>query len=166
MTESPHKIALALGANIGDRLAALHAARESLAEHMSITALSPIYETPPAYVTDQPSFLNAAITGTTGLEPQALLFTVKEIERAIGRKPTFRNGPRVIDIDILFYDDLQMRTPELTIPHPLIAERAFVLRPFADIAGNWIHPVTNITVSAMLAALPADESIYVINEAL
>jgi len=166
MADSPHRIALALGANIGDRLAALRAAREGLARYMTLEALSNIYETPPAYVTDQPPFLNAALTGKTLLDPLALLLTIKEIERHIGRKPTFRNGPRVIDIDILFYDDLRMQTPELTIPHPAMAERFFVLRPLADVAGDWIHPVTRQTVNGMLSALPGSDGAQKISEAL
>jgi len=166
MTDTPHKIALALGANIGDRLTALRAAREALARYMTITALSPIYETPPAYVTDQPVFLNAAIAGTTLLDPPTLLLTIKKIERAIGRTPTFPNGPRVIDIDILFYDDLQMRAPELTIPHPSMAERSFVLRPLADIVGEWLHPSLNISVNTMLSALPDNDGAQRISEAL
>jgi 2-amino-4-hydroxy-6-hydroxymethyldihydropteridine diphosphokinase len=160
-----HKIALALGSNIGDRLANLRKAREALARYVTITAASPVYETAPAYVTDQPSFLNAALTGETALEPQALLFTVKNIERDVGRTPTFRFGPRVIDIDILFYGDLRLLTPELSVPHPALAERSFVLKPLADIAPDWPHPATGLTVRAMLEALPDADSLRPLDEA-
>jgi len=151
---------------MGDRLAALRAARAALESYVTITAASHVYETQPAYVTDQPAFLNAAIVGTTQLDPLALLFTTKEIERQLGRKPTFHYGPRLIDIDIIFYDSLHMHAPELVLPHPLLAERSFVLRPLADIAGGWPHPVTSKTVREMLAALPEDDGARDTGEAL
>lgn len=151
---------------MGDRLANLRSANKALARYMTLTGVSPIYETAAAYVTDQPDFLNAAVTGHTALEPQALLFTVKEIEREIGRTPTFRYGPRVIDIDILFYDDLHMTSAELHVPHALLHERSFVLKPLADIAGDWTHPVNGKTVKSMLEILPDHASFRALNEPL
>ncbi|MDD5586996.1 MAG: 2-amino-4-hydroxy-6-hydroxymethyldihydropteridine diphosphokinase [Alphaproteobacteria bacterium] len=165
-TKALHKVAIALGSNIGDRLANLRRACAGLARYMTIAAKSPVYETAAAYVTDQPDFLNAAVTGETALDPQALLFTVKQIEREIGRQPTYRYGPRAIDIDILFYDGLRLTTPELTLPHALLAERTFVLRPLSDIAADWPHPGTGITVGAMLKALPEDNGVRCFGEAL
>ena len=155
MTDKPPiPVALALGSNLGDRLDYLRKTVKALASCVEITALSPVYETAPAYVTDQPVFLNAVVAGTTKLEPLALLWAIKNIEREIGRTPTFRFGPRIIDIDILFYDDLVIETPELTIPHARMQERDFVLQPLRDIAPEWKHSKTGQTVSEMLALLP------------
>ena len=149
-----HSVALALGSNLGDRLAALRAARDLLARILTITALSPVYETPPAYVTNQPSFLNAALLGHSKEKPHELLETIKLIERAVGRAPSFPKGPRLIDIDIIFYDSVRLRTPSLVLPHPALAERPFVLRPLADIASGWFDPATKKTVQAMLDSCP------------
>lgn len=147
-------------------MAALRAARDDIARYVKITAISPVYETPPAYVTDQPAFLNAALTGLTALEPPELLLMLKTGERTLGRTPTFRMGPRVIDMDIIFYDDLVMDTPELTIPHAGLPDRAFALRPLADIAGGWVHPVTGKTAGEMLAGLTNIGAIKRIDETL
>jgi 2-amino-4-hydroxy-6-hydroxymethyldihydropteridine diphosphokinase len=148
------KVALALGSNLGDRLDALRKAMAALAPYMKVTATSAVYETAPAYVIEQPSFLNAAVMGETRLEPHALLGALKQLEKQLGRKTRFRNGPREIDIDILFQDARVLATPELTLPHPLLAERDFVLRPLADIAPEWKHPKNGLTVREMLARLP------------
>lgn len=149
----PETVALALGSNLGDRLDALRAAKAALAPFFAIDAASAIYETPPAYVADQPAFLNAVLTGTTRLAPPDLLHVLKRVESELGRKESFRYGPRRIDIDIVFYGERCLRTPELIVPHPRLAEREFVLRPLADIAGGWRHPGTGPTVETMLAAL-------------
>ncbi len=149
-----HEICLALGANVGDRMAALRAAKEALASFIDITAVSAVYETKPAYVTDQPLFLNTALRGKTVFEPRGLLFSVKDVEIDVGRRPTFRYGPRVIDIDIIFYGDQIMKTPELTLPHALMVERSFVLRPLVDVAPNWPHPVLEKNVLQLLDMLP------------
>jgi len=165
--ETPrHKVLLGLGSNIGDRAANLRSARDELSSYMDISAISPVYETEPAYVTDQLAFFNAAVAGETALDPKALLFTIKEIERRIGRTPTYRFGPRVIDIDILFFDDIVLSTPELSIPHPAIAERSFVLNPLNDIAPDWRHPTTGSSVSSMLEALNDFSGFRQINEVL
>jgi len=145
---------LALGSNLGDRLDALRRTVKALSSCVDVQAVSPVYETAPAYVTEQPVFLNAVLTGTTKIEPLPLLWALKNIEREIGRTPTFRYGPRVIDIDILFYDDLVFETPELTIPHAHLHERDFVLRPLADIAPDWKHTKSGQTVTDMLGLLP------------
>jgi len=153
----PIQIALALGSNIGDRLNFLRGALAGIAPYAAIAAVSSIYETPAAYVTDQPAFLNAALLATTTIEPLALLYTLKDLERDIGRQPTFRYGPRAIDIDILFYGTVCMETAELTLPHPRMAERDFVLRPLCDIAPGWVHPRLYQSAAQMLAALPVFE---------
>jgi 2-amino-4-hydroxy-6-hydroxymethyldihydropteridine diphosphokinase len=147
-------VALALGSNLGDRLSIMRAAVAALKPYVMVNHISAVYETPPAYVADQPVYLNAAVLGSTRLAPPDLLNVLKQIETALGRKESFRYGPRLIDIDILFYGEQRMATPELTLPHPRLAEREFVLRPLADVAGTWRHPTTGMTINDMLAALP------------
>lgn len=154
-----YHIALALGTNMGDRLAMLRATVVALRSVVGIEALSPVYETAAAYVTDQPAFLNAALLGRTTLSPPDLLAAVKRVEHELGRVPTFRNGPRLIDIDILYMDDVVLESATLTLPHPRMAEREFVLRPLAALAPDWQHPVTGATVAAMLAALPSEKPV-------
>ncbi len=157
MTNAPTiPVALALGSNLGDRLDSLRQAIKALAPYVEITALSPVYETAPLYVTDQPPFLNAVVIGMTKLEPLALLWTAKDIESEIGRTPTYRYGPRVIDIDIILYGDRIVDTPELSIPHRRVAERDFVLHPLSDIAPEWRHPKNGQTVAEMCALLPSN----------
>ena len=140
---------LALGANLGDREAMLERALEGLADAVTLTARSRIYETAPMYVTDQPAFLNMAVRGRTQLAPLPLLRRLKALEQALGRQPGLRNGPRLIDLDILYYGERLLDLPDLSIPHPRLAERAFVLHPLADIAPDWRDPRTGLTVAEM-----------------
>lgn len=153
------EVLIALGGNQGDRRAALRAAVEALPPAVEVAAQSRVYETAPMYVADQPAFLNMALRGWTALGPQDLLARLKAIEIEIGRVETFRNGPRAIDLDILYYGDQRVTTPNLQIPHPRIAERAFVLVPLADVAADWTDPQTGRTVAAMLAAAPGRETV-------
>ena len=146
-----HIVYLALGSNMGNRLANLKAAINNLTPQMAVKARSSVYETPPWGYTEQSAFLNQVIMAETYLQPQALLAHLKRLEKALGRKPSFQNGPRLIDIDILFFDDLVIDTPPLVIPHPRLHERAFVLIPLADIAPDLIHPILYKSVREMLA---------------
>ncbi len=131
---------IALGTNLGDRRANLIEAISQLRQKVIVEQVSSVYETEPAYVTDQPRFCNMVLLGRTPLEPDELLRFLKSIEHRMGREYKLRYGPRPIDLDILAYADLQLDTPDLTIPHSRIAERAFVLAPFAEIAPDYILP--------------------------
>jgi 2-amino-4-hydroxy-6-hydroxymethyldihydropteridine diphosphokinase len=144
---------LALGSNLGDRSANLRTALAALPPKVKVQTLSPIYETPPWGVTDQPAFLNMVLRGKTRLTPTNLLKYVKSLETSLGRLPTIRYGPRLIDIDILFYDDLVLDTPELILPHPRLHERAFVLVPLADLAPALVHPRLGKPVRELLRAV-------------
>ena len=144
------RIMLALGSNLSDRLANLKRAREELACSVTFIKESGIYETPPWGYADQPAFLNQVLSAKTALPARDLLRFVKEIERKLGRVDTFRNGPRVIDIDILLYGDQIIQTPDLIVPHPRMLERGFVLVPLAEIAPRLIVPGQKLTVTDFL----------------
>lgn len=148
-----HTAFLGLGSNLGDRAATLRAAVDALGQHLQVSAVSSLYDTAPQLVTDQPRFLNAALAGTTALEPLALLRAVKAIEAALGRIPGPRYGPRALDIDLLLVDDLILDTPELTLPHPRLAERAFALLPLAEIAPGLRLPSGGVTIAELACAV-------------
>jgi 2-amino-4-hydroxy-6-hydroxymethyldihydropteridine diphosphokinase len=143
-------IYLSLGTNLGNRLENLKAAICALPPDVNPLVCSPVYQTPPWGFTDQPDFLNQVVRAETELSPGNLLKYLKQLEEELGRQATFRYGPRQIDLDILFYDDLAIDTPPLTIPHPRLAERAFVLVPLADLAPELRHPVLGMKVSELL----------------
>jgi 2-amino-4-hydroxy-6-hydroxymethyldihydropteridine diphosphokinase len=158
------EVYLGLGSNLGGRIGNLDSAVERLSEKVAIKKISSVYETEPLYNTEQPMFLNAVIKGVTALEPLELLSLMKGIERDLGRQPGFRNAPRIIDIDILFYGERIIQTEELTIPHPRIAERAFVLVPLAEIAPRLVHPQLKKTVKKLLAEVNGKEGVRKIGE--
>lgn len=146
-----------LGSNIGDRTQHLVQACATLNQQMDITlqAVSSLYKTAPVGVTEQDWFLNAVARLDTTLSPTALLNVTQSTEQRLGRVPTFRWGPRCIDIDILLYDDVEVRTPDLTIPHALLHERAFVLIPLHELAPDLSLP-SGASVRDLLTALSTD----------
>ena len=146
-----HTVYLALGSNLDNRLANLKQAVAALSPQMEVKARSHVYETPPWGYEDQPRFLNQVIKVQTYLEPEPLLKHLKRLEVTLGRRESFQNGPRLIDIDILFYDDLILNTASLVIPHPRLHERGFVLLPLMDIDPDLVHPANQKSVREMLA---------------
>lgn len=136
---------LGLGTNLGDKAANLYAAVERIQERIGkVTSLSSFYETAPWGFTSENSFLNAAAAVETTLSPMEILHATQAIERELGRLKKSSGGiysDRLIDIDLLLYDNLILQTPELQLPHPLMTERDFVMAPLTEIAGEVVHPV-------------------------
>ena len=131
-----HTAYIALGANLGDPAATVRAAFAALAglPDSRLVRTSSLYRTAPVGITEQPEFVNAAAELATGLEPEALLDALLAVEQVFGRVRAERNGPRTLDLDLLLYDDRQLDLPRLTLPHPRLHLRAFVLQPLAEIA--------------------------------
>ena len=151
MRVTPPRIYLSLGSNIGDRLANLRDAIAALpGAGVSVRKISSIYETEPVDLLEQPWFLNCALEAETSLEPQALLHALRAIESRIGRTKAVPKGPRIIDLDILFYADKIIATSELQVPHPRLSQRRFVLLPLAEIAPTLNDPISGATVQALL----------------
>jgi len=141
------EIFLSLGSNIIERECWIKKAICKISEFSKIVTVSSFYYTAPEDFSDQPWFCNIVCHGVTEFNPFELLFKVKEIENTIGFTRPFLNGPRAIDIDILFYDSLQLSVPGLVIPHPKLDTRMFVLEPLVEVAPNFIHPTFNKSVS-------------------
>lgn len=141
---------LGLGSNLGDREHNLSKAIQLLSRRTYVECVSSFYETEPVGYLEQPRFLNAVCEVITSLPPEGLLALAKKMEETLGRTPGFRNGPRSIDIDVLFYGDQVINCPQLVVPHPRIEERAFVLVPLAEIAPGLVHPVSRRTMRELV----------------
>lgn len=144
---------LGLGSNLGDRKPNLAAALAQLQPDVHVEAVSSLYETEPVGPQDQPAYYNAACRAATELTPMALLERVKAVESAMGRQAGPRWGPRLIDIDILFYGSEVIDEDGLRIPHPEMAKRAFVLAPLAEVAAGVVHPELNVSIEQLAAAI-------------
>ncbi|MGA2316681.1 MAG: 2-amino-4-hydroxy-6-hydroxymethyldihydropteridine diphosphokinase [Thermodesulfobacteriota bacterium] len=156
-----HIAYIGIGSNLGDKL---HHCEKAISEILKIDrhkllAKSSLFKTQPIGYTSQNWFVNGVIKIETDLEAPELLRTLKTIESQLGRTETFRWGPRTIDLDILFLDDIEIHTEELQIPHPLIQDRQFVLIPLAEIDRNFIHPVLKKTVQELLNNFKEDQGV-------
>jgi 2-amino-4-hydroxy-6-hydroxymethyldihydropteridine diphosphokinase len=149
---------VALGSNVGDRAGNIKKAFEILKGKMTVLKASSVYETKPMYLENQNWFLNCAAKVETQLTPRQLLEFLKNVEKELGRKVVERNGPRIIDLDVLFYGTLIVNENDLQIPHPRIRERTFVLVPLAEIEPNFIHPVYGKAIAKLLSELNYDKS--------
>ncbi len=151
MEAATHEVLLALGANLGDPVEQLANAVRALSASVGVDAVSSLYCSEPVGFKDQPDFYNVVVRGRTELEPVDLLHAAHRVEEVLGRRRSFPDAPRTIDIDLLAYDDRVMRTPELTLPHPRLHLRGFVLHPLVEIAPEWTHPVLIRTARELLS---------------
>ncbi|MEG9438127.1 2-amino-4-hydroxy-6-hydroxymethyldihydropteridine diphosphokinase [Edaphobacter sp. HDX4] len=149
--------AIALGSNLtssfGDREGNLREAIRRLGNLGEVKAVSSFFDTEPVGYTDQPRFLNGALLLESDLAPPELMRALLQVEHQMGRERVIAKGPRVIDLDLLFYGNQIVNTPKLTLPHPEMQHRRFVLEPLAEIAGEWTHPVLGASVEEMLRGL-------------
>ncbi len=155
----PQLVYLSLGSNVGDREAQLRDAVARLGAAGRVVALSSVYETEPVELTGQPWFLNCAVALETEKSPEELMTAILDIEQEMGRRRLLRKGPRSIDIDILLFGGTIMDSTELTIPHPAMHQRRFVLEPLAEIAPELQHPVLKKTIRELLDALPPGQAV-------
>jgi 2-amino-4-hydroxy-6-hydroxymethyldihydropteridine diphosphokinase len=153
-TSSIHSFAVGLGSNVGDRLEHLRFGRRRIAAVARVLRCSRVYETAPVHVTDQRPFLNACCVGETRLTPRQLLSHLQDAERAAGRDRSGpRFGPRTLDLDLLLYGTECVETDDLVVPHPRLRDRAFVLVPLAEVAGDWMVPATDAGPAETVAEL-------------
>jgi 2-amino-4-hydroxy-6-hydroxymethyldihydropteridine diphosphokinase len=146
-----HAVAIALGSNLGDREAHLAFGLSALPGFITNLRQSRWYDTAPVGVSpDQPRYLNGVVTGRTGLSARELLDRLLAIENAAGRRRPAPRAPRTLDLDLILFGDKQIEEPGLTVPHPRFRERLFVLEPLAELAPDWIDPVTGASISALL----------------
>ncbi len=151
-----HRIFVGLGSNLGDKVENVFFGIRALeeGERIRITGRSRLYRSEPVGYLEQDWFVNAVVRGETGLSPEGVLARMREIERRAGRtEGGVRFGPRILDLDLLFYDDLVVDFPGLVLPHPRLAERRFVLRPLCDIDADIRHPVLGETARELLRRL-------------
>ena len=147
-------IYLSLGSNLGDRAANLRAAIDALAPFAHVKKISSFYETEPVDYLNQPWFLNCVVEAETSLGPLELLHALRKIESHLGSKKEFAKGPRLLDMDILFYGDETISLPELQIPHPRMLQRNFVLAPLAEIAPSLKHSTWQANVTGLFRDSP------------
>jgi 2-amino-4-hydroxy-6-hydroxymethyldihydropteridine diphosphokinase len=157
----PTDVFISIGSNIGDRAVNIRNAIKALERVGKVLAVSSLYETEPVEFTDQPWFLNCAVQWETELDPHELIGGLLAIEQEMGRYRQQKKGPRNIDLDILLYGDLVLNDATLTIPHPAMHQRRFVLEPLAEIAPEIIHPVLRRTIHELLNALPQGQQVKV-----
>lgn len=155
----PIRVGVGLGSNVGDKKAHIETALDLLGglQGVDMIAGSRLYRTAPVGYLNQDWFVNAACVLETRLPARALLQRFLEVEARMGRKREIKWGPRIIDIDLLYYGDRFIHEPGLIAPHPLMAERRFVLVPLAEVAPDWVHPAAGLTAAQMLGRLPAGE---------
>jgi len=151
---------LGLGSNMGDRRNNLDRTLAFLSQRLRVERISSVYDTEPVGNVEQPHFLNLVCQVYTNLAPTGLLSLAKGIERKLGRVPGSSNAPRPIDIDILFYGDQIIETPELVVPHPRLTERAFVLIPLAEIVPDLVHPVNGKTIKELMKGVTEVQGIF------
>jgi 2-amino-4-hydroxy-6-hydroxymethyldihydropteridine diphosphokinase len=159
MSPMPNVAYLSLGSNVGDREHHLCHAIERLEQVGRVAAVSSLYETEPVEFTEQAWFLNCAVALDTTKTPQELMAALLALEQASGRQRTQRKGPRTIDIDILLFGETVLNSPGLTVPHPGMHERRFVLEPLAEIAPEARHPALKKTIRELLAELPQGQAV-------
>ena len=155
----PTLVFLSLGSNVGDREANLRDAQKRLGAVGRVTAVSSFYETEPVEFTQQPWFLNCAVALETAQTPQQLMTSILNIEETMGRRRVQKKGPRTIDIDILLFGDAVLDSPQVTIPHPAMHKRRFVLEPLAEIAPGVRHRVFDKTILELRDALPFGQTL-------